>query len=50
MPSMADEVATERCTLDRRTAGSRIKGLALESLELMDAFCHLWGCSGEWLE
>ncbi len=38
MPSMAEEVATERNTLRWRTAGSRMKALALESFELMSLF------------
>ncbi len=40
MPSMADDVATERSTLRWRCSGSRRCGLVLESLELMMQFYH----------
>jgi hypothetical protein len=43
-------VATERRTLSRRTIGSRMKVLALESLELMVIFYHLWCSPGDLLE
>lgn len=47
IPSMAEDVATERSTLDWRVSGSRMKTFVSESLRAMGGFYRRKICAGE---